>query len=91
VRKKSGEIQLCIDFWNLNKAPDKENYPVPLMKQLLQTVSGSESFYLLYGFSGYNQVLVSEEDQLKTTFRTKWVTFSYKRMPFDLINAGETF
>ena len=36
-------------------------------------------------------MLVSEEDQLKTTFRTKWGTFTYKCMPFGLINAGVTF
>jgi hypothetical protein len=91
VRKKSGEIRLCVDFRNLNRASEKDNYPVPPMEQLLQTMSGSEIFSLLDGFSGYNQVLVSEEDRLKTTFRTKWGTFSYKHMPFGLINAGETF
>ena len=36
-------------------------------------------------------MLVAEEDRLKTTFRTKWGTFAYRRMPFGLINAGETF
>jgi hypothetical protein len=46
---------------------------------------------MLDNFLGYNQVLVSEEDRLKTTFRTKWGTFAYKCMPFGLINAGETF
>jgi hypothetical protein len=91
VRKKSGEIRLCVDFRNLNRASEKDNYPVPPMEKLLQTMSGSEIFSLLDGFSGYNQVLVSEEDHLKTTFRTKWGTFAYKRMPFGLINAGETF
>jgi hypothetical protein len=54
-------------------------------------MSGSDIFSLLDGFSGYNQVLVSEEDRLKTTFQTKWGTFSYKHMPFGLINARETF
>jgi hypothetical protein len=91
VIKKSGEIRLCVDFRNLNKASEKDNYPVPPMQQRLQTVSGSEIFSLLNGYSGYNQVLVSEEDQLKTTFRTKWGTFAYKRIPFGLINTGETF
>jgi hypothetical protein len=52
------------------------------MEQLLQTISRSDIFSLLDGFSGYNQVLVSEEDRLKTTFQTKWGTFSYKCMPF---------
>ena len=54
-------------------------------------VSGSELFSLLDGFSGDNQVLVAKEDILKTTFRTKWGTFAYRRMPFGLINARDTF
>ena len=54
-------------------------------------VSGSELFSLLDGFSGYNQVLVVEEDMLKMTFKTKWGTFAYRRMPFGLINVGATF
>ena len=48
-------------------------------------------FSLLDGFSGYNQVLVSKADQLKTTFRTPWGTYAYRKMPFGLINAGATF
>ena len=91
MRKNSGEIRLCIDFRNLNRASDKDNYLVPPMEKILQMVSGSELFSLLDGFSGYNQVLVAEEDRLKTTFITKWGTFAYRRMPFGLINVGATF
>ena len=57
----------------------------------MQQVSGSEIFSLLDGFSGYNQVLVSKADQLKTTFRTPWGTYAYRKMPFGLINARATF
>jgi hypothetical protein len=91
VRKKSGEIRLCVDFRNLNRASDKDNYPVPPMEQILQQVSGSERLSLLDGFSGYNQVLMSPSDQLKTTFRTPWGTYAYRKMPFGLINVGATF
>ena len=59
------------------------------MEQILKMVSGSELFYLLDGFSGYNQVLVAKEDRLKTTFKTKWGNFAYRRMPFGLINTIE--
>ena len=54
-----------MDFRNLNRTSDKDNYPVPPMEQILQLVSGSELFSLLDGFLGYNQVLVAEEDRLK--------------------------
>jgi hypothetical protein len=91
VRKKSGEIRLCVDFQNLNRASDKDNYPVPPMEQILQQVSSSKRLSLLDGFSGYNQVLMSPPDQLKTTFRTPWGTYAYKKMPFGLINARATF
>ena len=50
LRKISGEIRLCVDFKNLNKASNKDNYLVPPMEQILQMVSGSELFSLLYGF-----------------------------------------
>ena len=63
-----------MDFRNLNCSSDKDNYPVPPMEQILQMVLGYELFSLLDG-SGYNQVLVAEEDRLKMTFITRWGTF----------------
>eukprot|EP00253_Pinus_taeda_P013364 PITA_13364 len=84
VRKKNGDIRICIDFRNLNKACQKDNFPLPPMEQILQAVVGSELMSFLDGFSGYNQVLVHPDDQLKTTFRTKWGTYAYRKMPFDV-------
>ena len=72
MRNKSGEIRLCVNFRNLNRASYKDNYVVPPMEQILQMVSGSELFSLLDGFSGYNQVLVAEKDASKIeTFHPK--------------------
>lgn len=41
VRKKNGDIRICIDFRNLNKACQKYNFPLPPMEQILQVVVGS--------------------------------------------------
>jgi hypothetical protein len=46
---------------------------------------------MLDGFSGYNQVLLKREDQLKKTFTTPWGTFMYLRMSFGLMNSRATF
>lgn len=35
VRKKNGEIRICVDFQNLNKCSLKDNYPLPKMDHLL--------------------------------------------------------
>src|ERR1700733_7398721 len=91
VRKENRDIRICIDFRNLNKACQKDNFPLPPMEQILQAVEGSELMSFLDGFSRYNQVLVNPDDGLKTTFRTKWGTYAYEKMPFGLINAGATF
>lgn len=29
MRKKNGEIRICVDFRNLNKCSLKDNYPLP--------------------------------------------------------------
>ena len=46
---------------------------------------------MLDGFSGYNQIMVHPDDQEKTAFTTPWGTFMYAKMPFGLMNVGETF
>jgi len=91
VRKKNGDIRLCVEFINLNRASEKYYYLVPPMEKILQCVSISKMLSLLDGFSGYNQVLVSHDDQLKIAFRTKWGTYAYLKIPFGLINVGVTF
>ena len=65
VRKKSEEIRLCVDFWNLNKCGKKDNYPLPKMEHLLQKVSGAKVMSFLDEFSGFNQITVHPGDQEK--------------------------
>jgi hypothetical protein len=91
VRKKSGEIRLCVDFRNLNRISKKENYPLPKMEHILQRVIGASMISIIDGFSGYNQIYVLLEDKEKTSFTTPWGTFMYAKMPFGLMNAGVTF
>jgi len=56
VRKKSGEIRLCVDFRNLNRSSRKDNYPLPNMEHILQRVTGASRIFMIDGFSGYNQI-----------------------------------
>jgi hypothetical protein len=91
VRKKSGEIRLCVDFRNLNRISQKDKYPLPKMEHILQRVTGASRMSMIDGFFGYNQVSVLPEDREKMTFTSPWGTFMYAKMPFGLMNAGATF
>jgi hypothetical protein len=91
VKKKNGEIRLCVDFRNLNRNSKKDNYPLPNMEHILQKVIGSSRMSMIDGFSGYNQILVLPEDREKTSFTIPWGTFMYAKMPFGLMNARATF
>lgn len=54
-------------------------------------MGGHELYSFADGYSGYHQVRIAEEDQLKTTFMSPWGTFCYEVMPFGLCNAPATF
>ncbi len=43
------------------------------------------------GYSGYNQVKMVEEDKDKMTFISKWGTYAYNIMPFELCNTPAIF
>ena len=91
VPKKNGKIRICQESRKLNAVTKKDYFPLPFTDSILDAVAGHESYSFLDGFSGYNQVKIAKEDQLKTTFTTDWGTYAYMVMPFGLCNAPATF
>lgn len=70
VQKKNGDIKICIEFQNLNLEYVKDNYQLPMMDHILQTINGLEMFSLMDGYFGYNQIWVAKEDSFKIAFTT---------------------
>ncbi|GKA19936.1 reverse transcriptase domain-containing protein [Tanacetum coccineum] len=83
--------RVCIDYQKLNEATCKDHFPLPFMDQMLERLAGNEFYCFLDGFSGYFQIPIDPKDQEKTTFTCPYGTFAYRRMPFGLCNAPETF
>ena len=84
----SGEYVYFID---LNKACPKDSFPLPRIDQLVDSTTKHKLLSFMDAFSGYNQILMDEEDQEKTTFVTSQKLYYYKVMPFDLKNAGAIY
>ena len=91
VQKKDGSIRLCVDYRQLNTKTRKDAFPLPRIEETLDALSGAKCFSTLDLASGYNQVLVREQDREKTAFCTPFGLFEFNRMPFGLCNAPGTF
>jgi hypothetical protein len=90
MNKKQGIIHVCIEFHDLNKAYPKDNFSMPFIDYILDECAGSEVFYFMDKFSGYNQNQIKPKDQHLTIFICPWDNFSYENMPFGLKNIEAT-
>ena len=62
VLKKDGRIRVCVDYRDLNKASPKDDFPLPNIYILVDNTVGHEIYSFMDGFSGYNKILLDEED-----------------------------
>ncbi|KAK9395520.1 PEG10: Retrotransposon-derived protein PEG10 [Crotalus adamanteus] len=91
VKKKSGELRLCCDYWKLNAITIRNQYPLPLIPELIERLRQAKIFTKLDLRGAYNLVRVRAEDEWKTAFRTRYGHFEYTVMPFGLTNAPGVF
>lgn len=66
-------------------------FPLPLVDECLDTLTGNIWFSRLDANWAYLQVKVKDSDKEKTAFITKYGIFQFKRMGFGLCNAPSTY
>ena len=91
VRKSDGTWRLCGDFRRLNLQTRPDLYSCPNIADLTARLAGCRVFSKLDLRKGYHQVPVRAEDIPKTAVITPFGLFEFRRMPFGLRNAGQTF
>jgi hypothetical protein len=91
VRKKNNEWRMCVDYTDLNKHCPKDHFGLPRIDQVVDSMAGCVLLFFLDCYSGYHQIALKEEDQIKTAFITPVGTYTYKTMSFGLKNAGATY
>lgn len=91
VKKKTGDLRICIDFRRLNDVTKKCSYPLPNAEDCLEPLAGNVYFTQLDLASGYWQIPLSERSKELTSFRTEDGQFHFLKMPFGLCNAPASF
>ena len=92
VRKKTGDVRLCVDYRELNKIT-RDAYPLPLPDEVQDRLANSAVFSTLDLQSGYWQLPASIEDREKTAFcqGPGMGLYQFCRMPFGLAGAPASF
>ncbi|XP_015168900.1 uncharacterized protein [Solanum tuberosum] len=63
VRKKNGQIRVCVDFRDLNNACPKDEFPLPIPELMIDATTGYEAMSFMDGSSGYNQIRMAPKDE----------------------------
>ena len=91
VPKPDGSIRIAIDYGPLNEVSKKDAYPMPRIDEIFEQLSGAKVFSKLDLIKGYYQIRIQPEDREKTAFRFKGKLFQFKRVPFLLHSAPQSF
>jgi hypothetical protein len=91
MRKKDRSLRLCVDYRGLNKITKKDRYPLPLISDLLDAPWKARTYTKIDLRHAYHLVRITEGEEWKTAFHTRYGSFEWLVMPFGLSNAPVAF
>ena len=91
VAKKDGSKRMVIDYHSLNNQIVKNNYPLPLIINLIDTMGSKKVFTNIDLWWGFNNVRIKERDKQKKVFTIHMGSFEPAVIFFGMTNLLATF
>ncbi len=92
VAKKDGsKPRLVADLRKVNSVSKPSSFPLPIVQDTLDQLSGNSWFSTLDLSSGFWQIPLHPDDKEKTAFSTGSNLYQYRVMPMGLVGASNTF
>ena len=91
IKKKDGKLRPVQDYRKLNAITVKNQYPLPLISELINKLKNAKYFTKLDIQWGYNNIWMKEGNEWKAVFRTNRGLFEPLVMFFGLTNSPATF
>ena len=83
--------KICLDPKELNKAVQREHYPLPTIEEIATRLYGAKCFSILDVRNGFWHIPLDEDSSRLTTFNTPFGRYRWKRLPFGISSAPEVF
>jgi len=91
IRKKDGSKRMVVDYHNLNDQIVKNNYPLPLITDLIDNMGSKKVFTKMDLRWGFNNMRIKEGDEWKGAFTMHVGSFEPTVMFFGITNSPATF
>ena len=91
VKKPGGGFRLCVDYRGLNEGTIKNRYSLPLIRETLMRLSKACYYTMLDVRGAYNLLRITEGDEWKAAFWTRYGLYELLVMPFGLTNTSADF
>jgi len=91
VGKKDGSKRMVMNYRNLNDQTIKNNYPLPLITELINNMGSKKVFTKMDLRWGFNNVRIKKGDEWKGAFTTHIRSFEPTVMFFGMTNSPATF
>ncbi|XP_045023117.1 uncharacterized protein K02A2.6-like isoform X3 [Daphnia magna] len=91
VGKPDGDVRICLDPSDLNKAIQRQHFMVPTVEQLFGKIGKARYFCSLDAASGFYQIPLSDRSSYLCTMATPKGRYRFLRLPFGLVSAPEVY
>ncbi|XP_022780597.1 uncharacterized protein K02A2.6-like [Stylophora pistillata] len=91
VPKPNDALRIRLDPKDLNRALQRENYPLPTIEEVASRLHRAKVFTVLDVACGFWHVALDEQSSFLTTFNTPFGRYRWKRMRFGIKSASEIF
>jgi hypothetical protein len=89
--KPGGGVRVFQDYRGLNNVTIKNRYPLPLIRETLDSLCYTKFYTKLDIIVAFNNIRIAEGHEWKTAFITRFGLFEMLVMPFRLYNAPASF
>ncbi|XP_065356157.1 uncharacterized protein LOC135950549 [Calliphora vicina] len=91
VSKKDGSKRLCCDYRKLNQKIVRDNFPMPLMDDVLDKLQGANFYTTLDLRNGFFHVPLEKSSRKYTAFLTHNGQYEFLFVPFGISNSPAVF